>query len=213
MKAGRVRYNANTWTDWDSRWTPIAHDGLGDAVIVNGDGLVCVVPHDTGGDGAPSVVSADTAQLLGLMRELRSLPQYPKDGKLQGAYSPDMTLAELREFKGRLGALRRLAPRWCKSFFDDEIESVAEAISDLRFQASKFGQFLKVCEDFAKKCYKELRIDEKYASAYISPYRNKRRLRAFGWLKDGETPEEVRNVVERNDPPFPVDYGPFRPDE
>lgn len=212
-KAGRDIYNAKTWTGWKTDWEPVAKDCLGDPIIVDAKAAICKLPHDTGANREPFVITANANGLAALMRSLIELPFYPRDGALGSTYSDDIGIAELKDLKRRLGALRRTAPRRLKDYFEDEIEAITERISDLRFAASKRGQFLKVCEEFAKKCYKELRVDGKYVSAYIGGCRDKPRLRVSGWLREGETPEEIQRVVERNSPPFPVDYGPFTPDD
>ncbi len=122
--------NSTTWEGWDSGWSAIATNGMGDAIVVS-NGAVYEVPHGTGNPARLSnKIAEDPIQLASLLLKISKLEEC----------SESDTVATLRLKRDELLSLKKEVPKPLKEHFTDAISNVKEMIEDARWAQSTAGK-------------------------------------------------------------------------
>jgi len=195
LKEAKKVYNSSHWSGWNKDWLPIASTEIGDAIVMHFDAVYEVL-HDTGKPLKASLVTDDLVNLEDLLRQLK---------KYKG-HSSEESLSELQTKKADLLSLKKKAPRALKFEINIEIDDIKDLISDIRFDSSKEGQFLKVARKIQKTSMAELRRKGRYADIHLQRRENKFRFYIWGTLKKGESVDEMKKVFSKAKFKYPVEY-------
>jgi len=197
LKKGTEYCNGVNWPGWGKTWISIASNQLGDAIILV-DNSIFVVNHET---VEKSLITKDIPKFEELLKILKAFKGFSEKEAIENLKIKKQTLKELK----------KLAPRPLKFDFECEIEDIQEIISHKRWLNTKAGQFMKVHENFSKLVYPELRQNGRFSDVIISRHPDKKIFVVFGWLKEGESEEEVKEIISKYPSPYPLEYSGFKP--
>ena len=200
LKEGKGLYNQNTWSGWDNEWTPIATTEVGDVVVIK-ESCIYEITHGLGESPKPVLITKDIESLESFIKTLLKYKGHSKEDSIE----------KLREIKQTLMDLKKEAPRELKFNFTSVINDVKEIMSDKRWLKTKEGKFYLAIMEFIKQVYPELRKNGRFEEVII--YRNfeKQTFSVGGMLKEGESEEEVKEIISKYESPYPIEYAEFKP--
>lgn len=202
LKEGKNLYNAKTWPGWDEhKWIPVASNDLGDAIIISND-FIYEVQHDTE-ETKPLLITKDIDSLNVLFTDLT---QYK-------GYSEEDSIETLKDKKQLLKDLKKQAPSSLKYEFQMEIEDIQDAISEKRWFKTKAGQYQREHQEYLKLIYPELHDNGRFADVMIMRHLKRKVFIVGGWLKDYESVDDIKKIIDKYPSPYPIEYGEFKPYE
>jgi len=128
--------NSTTWEGWDSGWSAIATNGMGDAIVVS-NGAVYEVQHGTGEPARLSnKIAEDSTQFAALLLKISELEEC----------SESDSVAALRLKRDELLSIKKEVPIPLKQYFSDAISNVKEMIEDARWAQTTAGKLQSYIE-------------------------------------------------------------------
>lgn len=117
-------------------------------------------------------------------------------------------LKEIRETKNKLVKIKKECPQELRDYIENEIENLAELISDYTFYKSEEGKRYLLTEEYKKNLYIQLGKPLRYKYIEVDREFETELIKINGICTNTtETVDEVKQILINLEPPFKVEIG------